>query len=334
MSQTRAALTSDNASGRVTTSATRILVNPRSFRVNGKGQLDSIQRRAAATGVPVHVVEEPEDIAGVLSENASREAQTLVVIGGDGTLQALASALADVSGTSAPKVLALGGGRTNFTARDLGTDRRLDQLLERALTRPQGWRVALRPVLALEHPHLTAPLYGFFVAAALVDHLIRDCHRYRTRHRGWLRTGHPSSAWRVAQLALLGMVGRHHFEPPQARVEAGSLGSLQGSLRLLIATSLEHAEGWLDPYAKRGQGTLRVTAVSASAHRFWGRLPSLLRGSFRDGWQPGNGYLSGRTDQLRLRGLNTFCIDGQEFELDPTEEIIVRAGPDIHFLVP
>jgi hypothetical protein len=206
--------------------------------------------------------------------------------------------------------------------------------MEQALHRPQALGTARRRILSLEQPATGRTLHGFFVAGALVDHVIRDCHSYRSRHRGWLRTGHPSSAWRVLQLGMLGAMGRSRFRPQAMTIDAGALGVLEQPVRLLIATSLEHQRGWIDPYADRGSGQLRLTAIGARAARFWPTLPGLLRGRLATGLRPETGYLSGRTERASVRGLDAVCVDGQEYDLDPSLELILQPGPEFSFLTP
>lgn len=333
---TESAPTPTAAAGNGTTdpAAACILVNPRSFRVSGGDHLNQVCRAARAAGTPVHVVHDPDEIRTALAGWGTAAPQRLVVIGGDGTVQAAASGLIDTPPPSIPPLLILGGGRTNFTARDLGTHRGLASLLEQALHRPNELNLARRRILTLEQPATGRTLHGFFVAGALVDHVIRDCHGYRRRHRGWLRTGAPSSAWRVAQLGLLGALGRSRFRPRPLRIDADGLGSLDQPVRILIFTSLDHARGWLDPYAARGAGAVRITAIATRARRFWPTLPGLLRGRLNPALQPEAGYLSGRSERVVVRGLDAVCVDGQEYDLDPSQELIVRPGPEFHFLAP
>ena len=311
---------------------TAIIVNPRSFRLSTTSRPDRIEKLAHRAGMPVHIVHGPKEIKDTLGPGYIEKLDRLIVIGGDGTVQAVVSRLAEESPKQIPKLLALGGGRTNFTARDLGTHAGMDRWLERALIEPESLHIALRSALVLEVPGQAGPIYGFFIAGALVDHVIRDCHEYRARHRDWFRTGHPSSAWRVIQLALLGMLGRSDFRPPRSVIEAGPLGKLDQPLRIFVATSLAHARGWLDPSADRGNGEVRVTAISHGARGFWLRLPGLLRGRFGKQLDATQGYLSGRTKKIVVRGLASVCVDGQEYQLDPSQTLTVRAGPQIPFL--
>ncbi|MEE4639347.1 MAG: diacylglycerol kinase family protein [Wenzhouxiangella sp.] len=311
-----------------------ILVNPRSFRLSEGDRLDQVCRTAQAAGTSVNVVHDPDEIRSALADFGSELPGRLILIGGDGTVQAAASALIEAPLPKLPDLLVLGGGRTNFTARDLGTHRSLVALMEQALHRPQALATAHRRILRLEQPGTGRTLHGFFVAGALVDHVIRDCHSYRKRHRGWLRTGHPSSAWRVLQLGLLGAMGRSRFRPRAMTIDAGALGTLDQPARILIATSLQHQRGWIDPYAVRGSGPVRLTAIGTRAARFWPTLPGLLRGRLAPALTPETGYLSGRTDRVSVRGLDAVCVDGQEYDLDPGLEVTLRPGPEFHFLTP
>ncbi|TVS12328.1 MAG: hypothetical protein EA419_05190 [Wenzhouxiangella sp.] len=312
---------------------TVILVNPDSFRMSGANRLARITRFVDGRGITLYRAHGPDEIATALGRAELDARDRLIVIGGDGTLQATVTCLADqAENGSAPILCMLGGGRTNFTARDLGSHARLFRSLEQLIDSPDSWTVEQRRVLQLgSATHGT--LYGFFVAGALVDEIIRDCHEYRRKKKGWLRSGHPATLWRVAQLALLGLSGRRSFHQPKLRIEADGLGALDGHVRLVLLSSLEHAGG-IDPYADRGTGALRLTVIGADARRFWRRLPALVRGRFHPDQNPASGYLSGRTRRLRLQGLPSICLDGQEFSLDPDETLTVQAGPAFRFLRP
>jgi hypothetical protein len=102
---------------------------------------------------------------------------------------------------------------------------------------------------------------------------------------------------------------------------------------VLIATTLEHRRGLLNPYAARGQGPLRVTAV-ASGVPFWRRLPRILLGRFSARWDLSQGYLSGRCDGLTVTGLGGYTLDGESFDCDAERPVRFRAGPRLRFIQP
>ncbi len=313
---------------------TVILANPNSFRMAIGKHLAQVDRLARAGAMSLYPVQSPADIASALAEAAPGVDDRLVIIGGDGTLQAVVTELvAPAERGQAPTLCMLGGGRTNLTARDLGSHRRVLQRLEQLSTRPSEWHCSWRSVLRLggsQH----GPLYGFFVAGALVDAVIRDCHAYRARSRGWLRTGHGATPWRLSQLGLQALSGRSRFELPSLAVRADGLGSLSGPCRILLLSTLHHQGAGLSPYADRGQGPLRVTAIHQQAQAFWRHLPGLVAGRLAAGLGPQTGYLSGRSHRVQVLGLPSICLDGQEFALDPERPLQVEAGPDFRFLHP
>ncbi len=311
-----------------------ILVNPKSFRMSLRGRLPRLADLAERRAVALHQVETPADIERLLAPALGRNLGLLVVIGGDGTVQAAVTLLARLCAPEQmPRLLVLGGGRTNYTARDIGTQGQLLNRLELALEQPALLQTTTRHSLIVRHPDVDDQ-HGFFLAGALVDHIIRDCHAYRAQGGGPLRRGHLSSAWRVSQIGVLAALGRWRYDAPHLQIEAGELGRLDAPIRLLVITSLHHREEWLDPYAARGEGEIRVSAVSRQADGFWRRLPRLLQGRYQLDMRPESGYLSGCVPELRISGICQVTLDGQEIDLDPTRPLTIATGPAFRFLHP
>ncbi len=297
-----------------------------------RGYIDDL---TAAHGIETVEVGSAESIDQATRDALDAGCSRLIVIGGDGTLQGTVTSLAASADPDAlPELMILGGGRTNYTARDLGTASGLRQQLKRALEQPGTLNVTTRHTLRLSQDP-GQDLHGFFIAGALVDHAIRDCHAYRAEGSGPLRTGHLSSAWRISQLGMKSLLGRSGFHPPQLQVSASGLGQIDAPTRMFLATSLHHRGEWLSPYANRGQGPLRLSVFSHKAKRFWSSLPALMRGRFDDRRHtPENGYLSGRCAAFRVRGLARVCLDGQEHDFDPRRELEISTGPAFRFAAP
>lgn len=297
-----------------------------------RGRLERVTRLAKQRGMPLVLASKPEEMAASLNQALQAGTRLITLLGGDGTLQAAVSILAERApeAQGMPRLLMLGGGRTNYTARDLGTHRDLVDTLRLALDSPEALKETRRHSLCVEQGGHRE--YGFFIAGALVDHVIRDCHHYRANGQGFLRTGHLSSAWRVLQLAALGLVGRSDYEAPALTVDAGALGQMNQPARLLLVTSLHHRNEWVDPYAERGQGELRVSVIATNARRFWLRLPRLVTGRYGARMGPEQGYISGRTELVTLRGLRQICLDGQEHDFDPAQALTISTGPALRFL--
>lgn len=288
-------------------------------------------------GLDLVVTETEQRLTEAIEAIVDQPPGRVIVCGGDGTVQALISALAGLDEDDRPELLVLGGGRTNYTALDLGTHRRPEELLARAAQPEAAWKQAVRHSLILRQAG-QPDRHGFFLAGALLDDIIRDCHRYRAAHQDaalrWLHTGHASSAWRVSQLGVLHLLGRYEFPTHPMTIDAERLDSLAGDLRLVLMTTLQHTGQVVNPYAERGEGALRLTATRSKADGFWRRLPSLLRGRYHPAMTPSQGYLSGRCTGARLTGLAQVCLDGQEHDYRPDMTLEVITGPAFRFIHP
>jgi hypothetical protein len=314
-----------------------LVINPKSFRAARHGLAERAAGLARDQGMEVIHAADSAGIAAAMDLLLERRQQLIVLLAGDGTVQAVADRLASLpADIPQPQLLVLGGGRTNLTAAEVGGKGDVLAKLERALRR---WRegvaleVEMRPALRIEQP--PAPVrHGFFLAAGLVDRAIRACHRNRGNGGGLLRDSDLGTAWSLAALALPAMLGIR--EPPldPLRVEAPGHDALADPARWLIVTTLEKRQGLFDPYAARGYGNLRFTAIAAHGPRFWARLPWIATGRFTPGMHAGHGYLSGRCRALRVSGLSSYTLDGEAFAADPVRPVSIREGPRLSFLVP
>jgi hypothetical protein len=248
------------------------------------------------------------------------------MLAGDGTVQAVVDRLAALPGPVAqPALFVLGGGRSNVTAAALGGRGAVLSKLEQALNRwRDGSALAFEriPVLRIEQPP-APPRHGFLLAAGLLDAILRACHREQARARGTWREGNASNAWALLKLALPGLlIGR---EPPldDLHLTISDWARPPSPARLLLVTTLEGRPGMLDPYAKRGQGPLRFSAVCARGARLWSRLPRAALG---------RSELSGRCAALQIKGLSHYTLDGEESVADPSRTVCIRPGPRITFL--
>lgn len=131
------------------------------------------------------------------------------------------------------------------------------------------------------------------------------------------------------------LVGRSPLPPyPQLTVETDTKEVLHGPNRELIVTTLQHGGPLYNPYAARGRGPVRITAINASATRFWRRLPGLLMGRFKADMNLQTGNLSGRYDRVALRGLESYALDGEMYDTDSTQPVVFSGALSLRFLQP
>ncbi len=315
-----------------------VILNPRSFRLS-RGDLAARMRQVIARcGAELVEADGPGDFAAALERFLDRKPRLIAVLGGDGTLQAVVTHVAARQARApepVPPLLVLGGGRSNLTAKDFYAGRAdLLQQLERVLkAAPHRLVTTPRPTLRVRQGPFIEQ-HGFFLAGALVDTVIRECHNQQQSGTGYHRVGPLGTPWRLCKLAVGALLGRVTVPAPHTSLDAGELGHISGPLRLLVATTLQNPHERLNPYAARGAGPLRMTATLSGAKGFWRHLPSILRGRFADGLNERTGYLSGHAEQLTLRGLSGFTLDGQEFDIDPGEPLLIDTGPVIDFVRP
>ncbi|MGQ0619019.1 MAG: diacylglycerol kinase family protein [Panacagrimonas sp.] len=312
-----------------------LIVNPKSFRASRGDLAARAVALATAYGAEVIQAHRPVSIIAALDRVLKLGSRRMIVLSGDGTMQAMIDHLAGLPpGSPMPQLLLLGGGRSNLIPADFGGRGKLLNKLESALRRCRDgatFKVEERFTLSIEQSP-APPRRGFFMAAGVIDDAVRACRQHRNSGSGWLRKGHLSTAWYLLKQAILALAGRSPLSCSTLDIDAPSCGRLQGPSRVLIASTLLHREGWFNPYADRGVGPLRVTAVARSAPGFWRSLPRILLGRFTRRLNLERGYLSGRCDQVTVLGMTGYSLDGEAFDTDPTRPVVIRTGPRMSFL--
>lgn len=309
------------------------LINPRSFRMSLRDRAERTEQRVRNAGGLAYRVTGLAEIEAALADALDRGVDTLVLAGGDGTLQGAVSYLArHLAADTLPRLLVLSAGRTNYVAADLGTRDHFLSTLDRLLDPERTPAVLERRTLAFEHPSI-GQQHGFFLAGAMLDQAIRNVHEGFTDRSGWRRS-RLATAVGIGRLVPALLVNRRPFRSVHLDIDAGALGRLDAPTRFLLMTTLGLDDSHARPYAQRGEGALRLTATAVDAERWRRRLPAVFRGRFSPTMQPETGYLSGHTDRVVIRGMDGVTIDGQEFDLDPDQPVRITPGPNFRFLRP
>ncbi|CAN5129349.1 diacylglycerol kinase family protein [soil metagenome] len=313
-----------------------LLVNPRSFAAS-RGLADKMIATATAHGADVVVIHDRQSLADAMTTILSRRQAQVMLFGGDGTVRGVIEHLANLpAGSWMPDLAVLPGGRTNLIAADLGMrGRRPLATMKRALLRAKtrNWHdyVSERPVLCIEQA-ASQTRFGFFMGAAWIDSAVRRCDVHRGLGVGPWYQGPYSSLFCVATMFYRAALGRPVFDSVDLQVEMDGTRSTSGRVRLLYATTLLHERGMLNPYARSGQGDLRLTSIASRAVGFWRLLPRVVVGRFSASMTKETGYLSGHGERMTITGLKSFSLDGEPFEVDPTLPVTIRTGPRLRFV--
>ena len=314
-----------------------LLINPLSFTTSRGRLAEHATNLARAHGIEVIRAADAAEISAATDRLVAGRQAIVIVLAGDGTVQAIAERLAALpAGVARPQLMVLGGGRSNLVAAELGGRGAVLAKLETALRRCRegaALQVEVLHLLRTEQPPAPAR-HGFFLAAGIVDYAIRACHRDRRNGRGRLAQGGAGTAWSLLGVALPALLGGRKPLIDELNVDVPGQPALMQPARLLIATTLQKPYGYLDPFAHRGRGAVRFTAVAAHGMAFWGRLPWIATGRFTTGMDAAHGYLSGRCDALRVQGLSSYALDGEKFHADPARPVMIRQGPALSFLTP
>jgi len=311
------------------------LINPLSFRMSLRDRAARTARRIRDQRGQVFKVSDLAQIERALGEARRQSVEYLVIAGGDGTLQGAVSYLArHFDPDRMPALILLSAGRTNYVAEDIGTRSHFLETLDRILdSAPANLHPVDRPTLRLQHPSI-GEQHGFFMAGAMVDEVIRYVHRWQAERDNWLRRRHAASTAGVLSIGLRWALRRHRFGLPRLGIETDALGRLDDRVRFLMVSSLSHDASLVDPYARRGEGPLRLTAIRTGAKRLPLRLSSVARGKFSPEMNAENGYISGRCNTIMISNIESLTLDGQEFELDKRHPLNISAGPVFRFLRP
>lgn len=317
---------------RATPARVGILFNPGSGRIR---QRLTALRRIVAT-VPDALLQEvsgPAEIAQALRHWQAGPQDLVVVIGGDGTLQAtLTALLQEQAGDSLPEVLVVPGGTTNMTASDLGARLKPEAALRALCAWLQGAgpapKTVERAVLRVDGGTSLKPQYGMFFGAGAILDGVRYFHR-RIRPTGVRGALGPALAFGRLLLSLLSNRSHPLLPAMPARLSTAD-ADWQNDWLLVLASTLDRLLVGCRPYWGKEQAPVHFTAVRHRPRRLFRVLPALLCGRGATVACEHDGYLSRNLDTLSLNGPRDFLLDGELFLAG--EPLRLSSTPPLRFL--
>ncbi|AOY58131.1 MULTISPECIES: diacylglycerol/lipid kinase family protein [Desulfococcus] len=278
----------------------------------------------------------PDDAAAVVSVFADKNVDVIAVNGGDGTIQAVLTALfRDRHYASPPLLAVLRSGTDSVIAEDVGLrgsrDRGLRRLLDWLEAPAQRFSIQKRPVLRVRTASDRNPRYGLIFGAAAVYQGIEYCKRHI--HALGLH-GEIAPSLTLARF-LLAAVRRDTriLKPVTVTVRVDQDPPQQSEYLLIYISTLERLFLGLRPHWGKENAPLHFTAMNARPRHFLRALPYLARGRTTPWGTPENGYSSRNAHRIQLTMDSGFILDGECYRTEShPESIIVDLGGTATFL--
>jgi diacylglycerol kinase family enzyme len=306
-----------------------LLCNPGS----GRFARDPERLLRAAQAFPGGLCREGRDPVGIhaaVREVLVQGADIIIVLGGDGTLQAVLDSLAQAGGTP-PHLAIVPCGTTNMTALDLGCGDSPTRMLARLRRRIEGHEpvpVIRRSVLRVSRHSLPA-LHGMFFGMGIITAGVRY---FREHVRGTRLSGEKAAGY-AALRTLLGLMSGAGAGSISARISGDDGAAEEGSFLFLMASTLHRLLLGARPYWGNEAAPMHVTSIRSQPRALWRSLPRVLSGNGRGLEQ--RDYRSRNLRALTLECEGDFVLDG---EIHPTGPeggtVCIDADDSIRFAVP
>jgi len=280
-------------------------------------------------------VRKPPEVLAALEDFARRGVELVIVNGGDGTVQAVLTALFhNRPFETMPLLAVLQSGTTSMTARDVGFSgspvKALEKIFRWADTGAGDPRIVERPVLRVQAPGHD-PRYGMFFGTAGIYQGIEYFHR-NVNARGL--KGELGPGLTIARFLWSASLRRSDFiSAVPITITVDNQPAQELDCIVLLISTLERLFLGLYPYWGDEKAPLHFTALRNRPRRLMQSLPYILRGRKSRRIRPGNGYYSHNASKIRLNLDSGFTLDGQlympENSREPTE---VQSGAVAAFL--
>jgi len=274
-------------------------------------------------------------VLGALEGFARRGVELVVVNGGDGTVQAVLTALLhNRPFKTMPPLAVLQSGTTSMTARDVGFTgspvKALETIFRWAGSESGDARIVQRPVLQVQAPG-NDPHYGMFFGTAGIYQGIEYFHR-NLNSRGL--KGELGPGLTIARFLWSASFRRSGFlSSVPITVAVDDRPAQDVDCIVLLISTLERLFLGLYPYWGDEKGALHFTALRNRPRRLVQCLPYILRGRKSQRIRPENGYHSHNAHKISLHTDSGFTIDGQLYKPGNRHEpIVVQSGGTAAFL--
>ncbi|MEO1135123.1 MAG: diacylglycerol kinase family protein [Pseudomonadota bacterium] len=280
-----------------------------------------------------YVLERMEDLDRTLDDIERADSDTLIVAGGDGTMQAaITSSINKGRFQNEPTYVALPCGMTNVIANDCGLQGPPATSLDNFLWRRGRGEISRveRPLIGMQLSRQQDPIYGFFLGAGLF-HTAVQFSRQNVQKIGARRSV-------AVALSAVGFIVKTAFDnadgPAPLPVEILNHDSEweDRNLSMILMTTLNSLSAGIFPFWGEGPEPMNVMTIGYPRKKLLRAAPKVLRGK-RAPWFEKAGYHSWKTDELRMRYDGPIVFDGEIFQTTRGEDLIFKVSHKAAFLV-
>lgn len=313
------------------------IVNPLSHTVQRKG---SVLERAARDLKHVELIRIstfanlPDQIRQLTDAGVS----AIFVEGGDGTLQAVMTALIGACGDAAlvPDIAILPGGSTNLAYKIAGLRRHTPgQVADYLSAYRAGSDVFRTPLTALQvnHAGLSSPLAGMLLSTGSLARamLYTQTQLHGDGQRGSLAVADAALRFVLAPGAYMYASGAPLLRPSELAAESTTF-QLRGPHALSLMTALPSLSLGLKPFwGTEEGGAIAYTHAAWPITGFRRAFLKILAGATGPGMAQ-HGLESHRADEITLTCEDPVVLDGEVLQLPPGGRITVRPTRPFRFL--
>ena len=282
---------------------------------------------------------QPDGLAVAVRELMERETEILIINGGDGTVQAVLTAVMSTPADALPLLAVLPGGTSNTTARNVGYGRQALPALQRILDESARGAVAgtveKRATLRVERndgPHACAPEWAMMFGAGGIYHGIR-LYRSTIESRGMRGQLGAGIAIATFMAKVLSGNGGSLFPPLHADVLIDGEPVPREPYLGILASTMDRQILGLHTYWGTGPGPVRMTSMRTAPRRLIGALLAIIRGRSPSYLRPELGYRSVNAQVVRLTFDSGYTLDGELFHPgSPRTDVTLTARQCAYFL--
>jgi hypothetical protein len=300
---------------------TRIGVISNPLSQQNRRRLDRVRAALADGGKAVDHVELDaiEEVPGIVSAFVRGGVDVLAINGGDGTVQAVITAL--INGTQAadrPPVAVIPAGMTNLIATDVGLRGEPEKVLAKLLSRAAKGKLEAcqRALMTLSAAPEEPGIHGMFAGAgAFHDTVVWSRRKIHTL--GAERDTAVGLA--LLALGLRSLLGLTRGSPlatcTPMSIAFDDADSEQREIFVLLATTLQRMMMGIMPFWNGGEAELKVTTIDYPPRRLTRALLPVLRGKPRP-WMERAGYHSRRARHVSIASAKPIVFDGEFFDAE------------------